>query len=212
MEVVVARRGVVVLRLRHGEPPLSAAARSGGRCSRLLLLWTFAVGFAAGLFMFASHVLAAVAAAVLFAAMCLYTCLCLNNAAPEEEEEQQQQPPVLLLPGQALRVAVMPPSVGRLQQQAVNGGGGGGGLRQEDVEAAIPAFEYSKGSGGAAEAEQCAVCIGVVRRGETVRRLPACGHAFHAACIDGWLRAHATCPVCRADVKVAGGGGGGAPV
>uniref|UniRef100_A0A0E0MLY3 RING-type E3 ubiquitin transferase n=1 Tax=Oryza punctata TaxID=4537 RepID=A0A0E0MLY3_ORYPU len=203
MEVVVARRGVVVLRLRHGEPPPSVAAgRSGGRCSRLLLLWTFAVGFAAGLFMFASHVLAAVAAAVLFAAMCLYTCLCLNNAAPEEE---QQQPPVLLLPGQALppalRVAVM--------QQAVNGRGGG--LRQEDVEAGIPAFEYSKqGSGGAAEAaaaEQCAVCIGVVRRGETVRRLPACGHAFHAACIDGWLRAHATCPMCRADVKVVAGGG-----
>lgn len=211
MEVVVARRGVVVLRLRHGELPPSAAARSGGRCSRLLLLWTFAVGFAAGLFMFASHVLAAVAAAVLFAAMCLYTCLCLNNAEPEEEEDQQQQPPVLLLPGdQALRVAVMPPSVRRLQQQAVNGGGGGGGLSQEDVEAAIPAFEYSKGSGGAAEAEQCAVhrrraagetCGGCRRAGTRSTRRASTGGS-----------ARTPRAPCRADVKVAGGGGGGAPV
>ncbi|KAF0887959.1 hypothetical protein E2562_006884 [Oryza meyeriana var. granulata] len=195
MEVVVARRGIVVLRVRPGEPP-SGAALSSDRCSRLLLLWTFAVGLAVGLFMFASHVWASVATALLLAAMCLYTCLCLN-AAPEE----QSQPP-------ALRVAVMPP-VGRQEQQAVNGGG----LRQEDIEAVVPAFEYRKGSTGAAE--QCAVCIGVVRRGETVRRLPACGHAFHAPCIDGWLRAHATCPMCRADVKVSAGGGngsGGAPV
>ncbi|EEE53134.1 hypothetical protein OsJ_35938 [Oryza sativa Japonica Group] len=77
------------------------------------------------------------------------------------------------------------------------------GSAQEDIEA-IPAFEYRRGSSGSGVA-QCAVCIAAVKDGDTVRRLPACGHAFHAPCVDGWLRDHATCPMCRADVvKVAG--------
>ncbi|XP_040385846.1 RING-H2 finger protein ATL79-like [Oryza brachyantha] len=191
MEVVVARRGVVVLRVRPGDPRGGSGDALSDRCSRLLLLWTFAVGLAIGLLMFASHVWASVAAAALLAATCLYTCLSLN-AAPVDH-----RPPPLL------RVAATPPAAAAAQQQAANCGGG---LRQEDVDAAIPAFEYRKGSSSGGAAEQCAVCISVARRGETVRRLPACGHAFHAPCIDGWLRAHATCPMCRADVKVAGGG------
>lgn len=47
---------------------------------------------------------------------------------------------------------------------------------------------------------QCAICLGLVAIGEAVRRLPTCGNLFHAGCIDQWLRAHATCPVCRAAV------------
>ena len=47
---------------------------------------------------------------------------------------------------------------------------------------------------------QCAICLGLVAIGEAVRRLPTCGHLFHAGCIDQWLRAHATCPMCRAAV------------
>ena len=38
-----------------------------------------------------------------------------------------------------------------------------------------------------------------------VRVLPACGHAFHAACIDAWLRQHPTCPVCRASLRAKNG-------
>ncbi|KAL6643493.1 hypothetical protein ACP70R_018259 [Stipagrostis hirtigluma subsp. patula] len=158
--------------------PSASTARSD-RCSKLLLMWFGAIGVVAALYVFAGYVWGSVAAALLLVAGGWFTCYWFRAAPPE--------PP--LLP--ALRVAVP------VQVMVVDGG-----LSQEDVDA-IPAFEYHR-KAGAAAVEQCAVCINVVRDGETVRRLPACGHAFHAPCVDGWLRAHATCPMCRADVKVAG--------
>ncbi|KAL6633882.1 hypothetical protein ACP70R_026553 [Stipagrostis hirtigluma subsp. patula] len=49
-----------------------------------------------------------------------------------------------------------------------------------------------------AEAE-CAICLSeLVADGERVRVLPACGHGFHGACVDGWLASRASCPTCRA--------------
>nr|CAB3488042.1 unnamed protein product [Digitaria exilis] len=52
-------------------------------------------------------------------------------------------------------------------------------------------------SSGEAAAEECAICLAEFEEGEAVRVLPPCGHGFHAACIDKWLRAHSTCPSCR---------------
>jgi hypothetical protein len=43
----------------------------------------------------------------------------------------------------------------------------------------------------------CVICTGTLSAGETVIRLPPCGHIFHAACIEPWLTAHHTCPTCR---------------
>ncbi|OEL17793.1 hypothetical protein BAE44_0021188 [Dichanthelium oligosanthes] len=63
----------------------------------------------------------------------------------------------------------------------------------------IPSYEHV-GDGDDCAAVDCAVCLGEVEKGETVRRLPACQHVFHRECIDLWLRAHATCPVCRSGV------------
>ena len=69
-----------------------------------------------------------------------------------------------------------------------------------------PAFAYecgpadAEGGGKPGGGALCAVCLEDVRRGEAVRRLPACGHLFHVECIDLWLRSHATCPLCRRDV------------
>ncbi|KQK21771.1 hypothetical protein BRADI_1g63000v3 [Brachypodium distachyon] len=53
---------------------------------------------------------------------------------------------------------------------------------------------------------ECAVCICELKDGDTGRHLPACGHRFHAECVDRWFRSHATCPLCRA-VVVSGGSG-----
>lgn len=154
----------------------SAATARTDRCSRLLLLWSGFVGVVVVLYLFVGHVWASVATAVLLAAAGWFTWYYFG-AAPA--------PPVL--PDHHQPAA---PVEAR-------------GLSQEDIEA-IPAFEYRRGSSGSGVA-QCAVCIAAVKDGDTVRRLPACGHAFHAPCVDGWLRDHATCPMCRADVvKVAG--------
>ncbi|CAL4906983.1 unnamed protein product [Urochloa decumbens] len=164
--------------------PAGPSTARSERCAKLFLMWAASIAIPVLVFVFAGYVWGSVVTAAVLVAGIWFTC-CYYRAAPPE-------PPLLPEHLGPLRVAV---PVGR----PVNGGAGAGGLSQEDVEA-IPAFEYRRKAG--APAEQCAVCINVVRDGETVRRLPACAHAFHAPCVDGWLRAHATCPMCRADVKV----------
>jgi hypothetical protein len=48
---------------------------------------------------------------------------------------------------------------------------------------------YAHGDGAA----DCAVCLGEVENGETVRRMPSCQHVFHRECIDLWPCAAAAC-------------------
>jgi len=86
-------------------------------------------------------------------------------------------------------------------------GSGGGGLGQAAIDA-MPEFAYGelsaaaaaasrKGKGKAARPFDCAVCLCEFADHDRLRLLPACGHAFHVACIDVWLRSSATCPLCR---------------
>ncbi|BAH93561.1 Os06g0534900 [Oryza sativa Japonica Group] len=126
-----------------------------------------------------------------------------------------------LAPTDAFAVALAP------ELYAGNAGGGGGsaraapavrlqvrrcascGLAAQAIDA-LPAFAYEppaadvedggegKPRGGGA---LCAVCLEDVVAGETVRRLPSCGHLFHVDCIDMWLHAHRTCPLCRRDLS-----------
>jgi len=69
---------------------------------------------------------------------------------------------------------------------------------------ALPVLTYAtaravKAGRGALE---CAVCLSEFDgAGEKLRLLPGCCHVFHTACIDVWLAAHVTCPVCRADLS-----------
>ncbi|KAK9094925.1 hypothetical protein Scep_026394 [Stephania cephalantha] len=59
----------------------------------------------------------------------------------------------------------------------------------------------SSDSAGAAAAD-CAVCLSKFEQHDLLRLLPLCCHAFHARCIDTWLVANQTCPLCRSTIFV----------
>ncbi|KAF7148179.1 hypothetical protein RHSIM_Rhsim03G0086300 [Rhododendron simsii] len=60
----------------------------------------------------------------------------------------------------------------------------------------IPVVSYS-GLESDVERAECAICLGELEDGESVRLLPNCRHAFHVACVDRWFVGHTNCPVCR---------------
>jgi hypothetical protein len=51
----------------------------------------------------------------------------------------------------------------------------------------------------------CAICLAEFANGDTVRVMLACGHGFHARCIELWLAGgrRSSCPTCRAPAAVA---------
>jgi hypothetical protein len=51
--------------------------------------------------------------------------------------------------------------------------------------------KHSTCSGGV-----CSICLDSLNRHET-STLQSCGHTFHARCLDTWLLAQHTCPLCR---------------
>jgi hypothetical protein len=83
----------------------------------------------------------------------------------------------------------------------------GAGLDQAAIDA-LPEFAYGEmDAAGKAKARaggrpfDCAVCLCEFADHDRLRLLPVCGHAFHVACIDVWLRSSATCPLCRDAVR-----------
>lgn len=46
----------------------------------------------------------------------------------------------------------------------------------------------------------CSICTNEYESGDDIRRLNRCRHEFHEHCIDTWLNAHNTCPICRSTV------------
>ncbi|XP_023106295.1 E3 ubiquitin-protein ligase RNF133 [Felis catus] len=47
--------------------------------------------------------------------------------------------------------------------------------------------------------DRCVVCFELYKPNDTVRIL-TCKHFFHKSCIDPWILAHGTCPMCKRDI------------
>jgi hypothetical protein len=64
----------------------------------------------------------------------------------------------------------------------------------------------------AGAAAECPICLAEFADGDAVRVMPACGHGFHARCIERWLASarRSSCPTCRAPLLAAAAGDGGA--
>ncbi|MQM08887.1 hypothetical protein Taro_041745 [Colocasia esculenta] len=61
----------------------------------------------------------------------------------------------------------------------------------------LPVFIYGTVVGPKEATFDCAVCLCEFEPDDRLRLLPRCSHAFHLECIDTWLLAHSTCPLCR---------------
>ncbi|GER52040.1 RING/U-box superfamily protein [Striga asiatica] len=64
----------------------------------------------------------------------------------------------------------------------------------------LPIFRFSSLKGHKKDGLECAVCLNRFDPDEFLRLLPKCSHAFHVECVDTWLEAHPTCPLCRCRV------------
>ncbi|XVF40772.1 hypothetical protein PTKIN_Ptkin01aG0142500 [Pterospermum kingtungense] len=65
---------------------------------------------------------------------------------------------------------------------------------------ALPITMVTRGR-GRLESE-CCICLGVFEDGEKVKVLPSCKHSYHSECVDRWLSAESSCPLCRASLRV----------
>ncbi|GJM91342.1 hypothetical protein PR202_ga07705 [Eleusine coracana subsp. coracana] len=73
-----------------------------------------------------------------------------------------------------------------------------GGLKKKALKA-LPKLAYADAEEGRAEEvlSECAICLSEFGEREEVRVMPQCGHGFHVACVDTWLRSNSSCPSCR---------------
>ncbi|KAL5714544.1 RING-type E3 ubiquitin transferase [Ranunculus cassubicifolius] len=69
------------------------------------------------------------------------------------------------------------------------------GINRSVIES-LPIFRFAA-LRGHKEGLECSVCLNRFEPNEVLRLLPKCKHAFHVECVDTWLDAHSTCPLCR---------------
>ncbi|GJN21891.1 hypothetical protein PR202_gb09413 [Eleusine coracana subsp. coracana] len=74
---------------------------------------------------------------------------------------------------------------------------------KERLIASLPLFTMASALAALPKSSpDCAVCLSPFSPDAELRLLPACRHAFHAACVDAWLRTTPSCPLCRATVSL----------
>ncbi|PWA52959.1 zinc finger, RING/FYVE/PHD-type [Artemisia annua] len=81
-------------------------------------------------------------------------------------------------------------------------------MKKKRLDRVIPRFKYdsSKEDRGYWRnirlTEECQICLADYVDVDDIRVFPQCGHAFHARCIDKWLRLHSSCPTCRSEIQL----------
>ncbi|KAM3215485.1 hypothetical protein ACQJBY_067482 [Aegilops geniculata] len=75
------------------------------------------------------------------------------------------------------------------------------GLKKKAIDA-LPTVSFAAETSpqSSPSSSECVICLAEFTEGEGLRVLPQCGHGFHVACVDAWLRTCATCPSCRAPI------------
>ena len=66
----------------------------------------------------------------------------------------------------------------------------------EQIENASQDFPYTGAE------TSCAICQDSIMPNEVVRKITACEHMFHNGCLITWFSRHATCPLCRNDIRL----------
>uniref|UniRef100_A0A3Q3DB14 Ring finger protein 38 n=1 Tax=Hippocampus comes TaxID=109280 RepID=A0A3Q3DB14_HIPCM len=72
------------------------------------------------------------------------------------------------------------------------------GLTKGDIEQ-LPSYRFNPNN-HQSEQTLCVVCMSDFESRQLLRVLP-CSHEFHGKCVDKWLKANRTCPICRADAS-----------
>ncbi|KQK18130.1 hypothetical protein BRADI_1g39044v3 [Brachypodium distachyon] len=135
----------------------------------------------------AGLVISFIASLFLFAIVC---SICKGQRSSRARARTVPLPPRSLVRGRRLNIA------GTTTTTMTNGSAAGTEQR--------PGCRRSPNVTGAGEeAATCSVCLGAFQLEETVRLLPVCLHLYHVECIDPWLDAHSTCPLCRSDTDPA---------
>ena len=47
---------------------------------------------------------------------------------------------------------------------------------------------------------ECCICLNVLKEGGKVKVLPECEHVYHLECVQMWLSANPSCPLCRSSL------------
>lgn len=151
-------------------------------------------------------IIAVIVVVMLLASLCIHYFirhLCRHvGPAGSPSASSRQAPPLPLV--------VARPAAGASVAPADGHGGGGGGkaaaAAAEEAErliARLPLFTLSSSLALVPKSSRdCAVCQSAFRDDDELRLLPACRHAFHSRCVDPWLRANPSCPLCRASIAL----------
>jgi E3 ubiquitin-protein ligase ATL4 len=145
-------------------------------------------------------IIAALLAFVFLASVAIHLLLRFLSDRSSQPQPQlprtQQRDEAVHSPGTTANSAPRPAAEGKKEEAAP------GDEKQRLIDS-LPLFTMASSLAALPKSSpDCAVCLSPFTPEAELRLLPACRHAFHAACVDAWLRTTPSCPLCRAAVAL----------